>query len=315
MTWNIVKDITNRRTAYEEVLTLKIDGKLTENCQVISNTLNDYFVSSAIRVNGGKLNICYLNINHPMAYLYQTFNKHFPSIKFKHTSTREIKKIISSLKPSNSYGYGEISTNILKTCAQFIISSLTYICNQSLSTGIFPSWLKYSAVKPLFKKGNKNDMSNYRPISLLKSFSKIFKKLIYARIYQHLIDNNVLVDEQYGFRVNSSTVKATHKLLNTIVTALNNRNIVGGIFCDLHKPFDCVNHKILLAKMEFYGITGKFLNLIKSYLEDRYQKVSICSNTPIISLQTGKELLIGCLKDPFLAHYCSSFMLMTYPKY
>jgi hypothetical protein len=81
-----------------------------------------------------------------------------------------------------------------------------------------------------------------------------------TRIYQHLIDNNILVDEQYGFRVNSSSVKATHNLLNRILTALNSKNIVGDIFCDLHKAFDCVNHKMLLAKMEFYGVTGKFLN-------------------------------------------------------
>jgi hypothetical protein len=184
-----------------------------------------------------------------------------------------------SLKPSNLYGYDEIFTKILKTCAQFIISPFTYIRNQSLSTGVFPSWLKYSVGRPLFKKGNKNDMSNYRPISLLTPFSKIFEKLMYGRIYQHPIDNNILIDEQYGFRTNSSPVKAMRELLNAILNALNNKNVVGGIFSELHKAFDCVNHKILLAKMKFYGITGKFLTLIKSYLEDRYQKVSIHSNT------------------------------------
>jgi hypothetical protein len=88
-------------------------------------------------------------------------------------------------------------------------------------------------------------MSDCRHISLLMSLSKIFEKLIHTRIFQHLIDNNISVDAQYGFRINSSNVEATHKLLNAIFNALNNKKIVGATFCDLHKAFDCVNHKIL----------------------------------------------------------------------
>ena len=118
----------------------------------------------------------------------------------------------------------QISTKILKVSAQFIISPWTHICNQSLSTGIFPSHLKYSIVNTLFKKVNKNNKSNYRLLSLLTSFSKILAKLIYTRIYQHLIDNHILVDKQYGFRTNSSSVKVAHKLLNAILKTLNNNN-------------------------------------------------------------------------------------------
>jgi hypothetical protein len=98
------------------------------------------------------------------------------------------------------------------------------------------------------------------------------------RLYKHLVTHNILVREQYGFRDNSSTQKASFHLLNEIINALKNKNIVGGIFCDLHKAFDCVNHEILLAKLKFYGIKGNFLKLIKSYLIDRYQRVKICSN-------------------------------------
>jgi hypothetical protein len=121
-------------------------------------------------------------------------------------------------------------------------------------------------------------MPNYRTVSLLTSFSKIFEKLIYVRIYEHLVGNNISVDEQYVFRINSSTVIATHKVLNAVLNQLNNKKIFDGIFCALHKAFDCVNHKILLAKLEVYGITGKFLNLINSYLGDRYHKVSLRSS-------------------------------------
>jgi hypothetical protein len=82
--------------------------------------------------------------------------------------------------------YDEVSTRILKTSAPYISSPLTYIFNKILSTGIFPDRLKFSEIKPLFKKGDKTEFSNYRPISLLTSFSKIIEKIIYKRLYRHL---------------------------------------------------------------------------------------------------------------------------------
>jgi hypothetical protein len=94
------------------------------------------------------------------------------------------------------------------------------------------------------------------PISLLTAFSKVFEKIVYYRLLQHIETNNILADEQFGFRTSSSTDKASYKLIDGILNALNNRMMVGGIFCDLQKAFDCVNHSILLTKLKYYGITG-----------------------------------------------------------
>jgi hypothetical protein len=120
-------------------------------------------------------------------------------------------------------------------------------------------------------------MSNYRPISLLTFFSKIFEKVIFTRIYKHLNDNNISVKEQFGFRQRSYAEKAIYELLNKILNALNNKTMMGGIFCDLEKAFDCINHDILLSKLKFYGITGPAHDLITSYLCKRYQRVLINS--------------------------------------
>jgi len=148
-----------------------------------------------------------------------------------------------------------------------------------MSTGIFPDRLKFSEVKPLFKKGEKTEFSNYHPISLLNSFSKIIEKIIYRRIYQHLTENNILVQEQFGFREKSSIDIATFALLNTVLSSLDKKHFVGGVFCNLHKAFDCVNHNILLTKLGFYGISCIANQLMRSYLDHRYQRVVINDNT------------------------------------
>jgi len=131
-------------------------------------------------------------------------------------------------------------------------------------------------------------VANYRPISLLTAFSKVFERIIYERLLQHTETNNILTDVQFGFRTFSSTDKASYKLIDGILDALNNKMMVGGIFCDLQKAFDCVNHSILLTKLKFYGITGTTHKLIKSYLEGRYQRVVLNNNSPDLTFKLGK---------------------------
>jgi hypothetical protein len=161
---------------------------------------------------------------------------------------------------------------LLRLCSSFISSPLNYICNRTLSTGIFPDRLKYACIRPIFKKGKKEDINNYRPISILTSFSKIFEKVMQTRLLKHLNNHNILAQEQYGFRANLKTDDALFHLTNQTLNAPNNNSLVGAIFCDLEKAFDCVNHKILLTKLKFYGITDTHYKHYKSYLTDRYQR-------------------------------------------
>jgi len=125
-------------------------------------------------------------MTNPINHLTNNFRRPFPKISWQYASTYEIEKIIKSSRTKNRCGYNEISNHIIKLTAPFIISTLTYICNAVVSTGVFPGRLKYAEAKPIFKKGNKQEITNYRPITLLTSFFKIIEKRIYARLHAHI---------------------------------------------------------------------------------------------------------------------------------
>jgi hypothetical protein len=131
--------------------------------------------------------------------------------------------------------------------------------------------LKYAVVKPLFKKGDKSKIFNYRPISILSSFSKVLEKVMYAQLQEHLNKNSILAEEQFGFRSDSTTNKAIYMLINETLNALNSKFIVSGIFFYLQKVFDCLNRYILLSKLQFYGVNGKAKLWFESYLHNRYE--------------------------------------------
>jgi len=213
----MVKTITNNVTTSSNIAEMNVNNNLTSNSSTIANAFNASFSSVAENLTSTNYpGTDFTNTNDPLTYLKKNFKQTFSSIRLNNTTTHEVDKIIHSLKCKDSYGYDEISTRLLKNSAPYILSSLTYIFNKILSTGIFPDRLKFSEVKPLSKKGDRTDLSNYRRISLLTSFSKIIEKIIYKRLYRYLSENSILFEEQFGFREKSSTDLATYALLNTV---------------------------------------------------------------------------------------------------
>jgi hypothetical protein len=177
---------------------------------------------------------------------------------------------------------------------------LSYIYNYSLHTDIFPDHLKTAVVKPLCKKGDKFNFSNFRPILLLPSFTKILEKVIYSRLSRHLQTNNILAPEKYAFRKGMSTEDAAFRLTDSVLKSLNQKLYVGGIFCDLSKAFDCVNHEILLTKLHFYGIQGITIDWFRSYLTNREEMVEIKSPNSTNNLVSDWRILKhGVPKGPF----------------
>jgi len=192
--------------------------------------------------------------------------------------------------------------------SSYISSQFNYTCNKTLPKGISPDRLNYSIIKPLYTKGNKHDVSNYRLTYLPTSLSKLFGKIMPSRFKGDLTKYNILSMEKYGFRTNLTRRNATYTLTNVISNAMNNKLAVGCIFCDIEKAFDCINHDILLPKMEFYGVEKK-KTLYKYYLSNRYQRVSI-NNKKYSSMILYKESQINtvCHKVPSWEHCYFSYI-------
>ena len=175
-TWNIVKTITNSKNTIYNIPPMNINNKISSNPLVTANAFNTYFSSAAENLLINNFYGKDTNNNDPVTYLWQNFSQFSSSIKLNNATTYEIGKIIHSWKCRDSHGYDEITSRIFKIRAPYVLSTLTYIFNKILLTGIFPERLKFSEEKPLFKKGDITDFSNYKTISLLTSFSKIIEK-------------------------------------------------------------------------------------------------------------------------------------------
>uniref|UniRef100_A0A669B1C7 Reverse transcriptase domain-containing protein n=1 Tax=Oreochromis niloticus TaxID=8128 RepID=A0A669B1C7_ORENI len=190
------------------------------------------------------------------------------------TNEQEVINITLKCKSKSSMDYHDINMSVVKQVILNIASPLTYVCNLSFQSGCFPKKMKIAKVIPLYKSNDKHSFTNYRPISLLPQFSKILEKLFNSRLEKFLEKNQIINVGQYGFRTQRTTSMAIIEAVE-ITNALDKNKYAVGIFVDLKKAFDTINHSILLDKLERYAIRGKAGNWLKSYLTGREQYVSI----------------------------------------
>ena len=221
----------------------------------------------------------------PFSYMGPRVTDNF---KFSPTSIQEVMLILLQLDDKKSSGPVDTPIKLLKIAAPIIVPKLASIFNLSMSSGMFPKLMKIAKIIPIFKSGSRLLVTNYRPISLLPVFSKIFEKIIHRQLSTFLELKSLIFESQFGFQKKKSTLHSLIDIVENIRQCIENSKYGCGIFIDLKKAFDTVNHNILLRKLEHYGIRDVELNWFTSYLNDRYQ-FTFCNNTS----STTQKVLCG----------------------
>ena len=215
-------------------------------------------------------------------------NKNLNSIFLRPIEEHEVENEITNLNPNKSPGFDGYSAKILKNIYQSISKPLTHIYNQTFIMGIVPDQMKIALVSPIFKANENKKFENYRSISVLTCFSKVLEKLMYKRLIDFVEENDILSKHQYGFRKNRSTEHAIIEFIDKVTRAIDERKYTASVFLDLSKAFDTIDHRILIGKLEYYGIRGIAQCWFESYLRNRKQIVKY--NTV---QSTEKSILTG----------------------
>jgi hypothetical protein len=190
---------------------------------------------------------------------------------FPHTLILLTKELTNS-KSEDVYG---LSSFLFKHIIDIICEHLCHLINTSIVQGIYPKALKKSIVIPIYKKGDKEELSNYRPITLVPIISKLFERIIKNQLYEYLEKGSMIHHSQYGFRKGKSTINAVCKIVNEVLVNFENKTITLANFLDISKAFDSISHTLLLSKLNKYGILGIEKSLLSSYLQNRTQIVKI----------------------------------------
>ena len=290
--WNEIATVLGSRTKKETIPNLKINNLNVSDEEEISNQMNKFFANIGENL-ARKLPMSVSNFED---YLSDPPNK---SIFLPQTTTTITNKIIDSLCNKKSSGFDKVSQYLLKTVKESVTNSLTKLINVSISKQVYPSSLKTAKVIPIFKGGDKTNPSNYRPISLLSSFNKIFEKTLQINLIKFVEKHDILYCKQFGFRKYHSTTDALMATHDYIISCLNGDKKVLGIFIDLKKAFDSIDIQILLKKLNFYGIAGPFNNILRSYLTNRYVITEI-NNTKSSPLPIHFGVPQGSVLGPLL---------------
>ena len=228
----------HKKAVRKPISEIKISGVIVNDSAVIAEKFNNFFT----------------NVGPDLAKVIPTCNKK-PTEFLKHSSSNslffnptnpvEIFDIISNLKKTDSLGHDSIPLKLIQFCKLEFSKILSNLNNSAMMDGIFPDNLKVAKITPVFKAGDSYSVTTYRPISILTIFSKIFEKVICSRLENYLETNNILHKNQFGFRRKVSTCTALLQLVDKISTSIDKRKTTIGVFIDLAKAFDTVDHQIL----------------------------------------------------------------------
>ena len=288
--WNVIKSIINRGKKSKFQTKFFSNGAYITDQNTISEKSNDFFTG----IGPSLANAIPNTSERPESYMSE---KMINSLFLTMVTAEEVCKIVNELN-SGAPGCNDIPALLLKLALPHITEPLVYLCNLSLVEGVFPDTLKVANVKPLFKSGDAMLFNNYRPVSLLCVISKVFEKIMYTRLNEYLTINKILYMYQFGFRKHHSSYMAMMVLIDKLTKCLENGDFVIGVYLDFSKAFDTVNHKILLRKLEHYGVRGVALSWFESYLSNRKQYVTyndILSTSKNVSCGVPQGSILGPL--------------------
>ena len=265
-TWEMIRQVLSLSKNRNTVKAILFNNTEVFDELEISNLFNNFFCNIPLELDS---NIPVSSID-PLRYVTEVNS----SLFLRPVTAQECSKVIHSLKNSKSH-IDALPVDLFKKVSEVFSVVLADLTNKCFTSGMFPDPLKIACVTPVHKKGDTKLMSNYRPISVVHYLCKIIEKLILKRLNSFLLKFQILHDDQFGFREGKSTSDAIIRLLDYLYDAIDNNEFAIALFIDYQKAFDTVNRTILLRKIEKYGIRGRPLDLIASYLTNRCQYVKI----------------------------------------
>ena len=287
-TLSLVNGLMNQHNDKTSITSSRFNfgGRITEDTQEISDGFNDFFANVGPSTNN--------KVKQTESTPEQFLNKHSDpngnQFSPKTTTGNDIIELCREIKKKSSCDRSGVSQKLILNNIEILAPLIAHIWNCSISTGKFPSYAKVAKVVPVFKGKNldASEATNYRPISLLPVFGKILEKIMSEQLTHFLDTNKILFTSQYGFRKKHSTIFATMDFVDHIARNVDDGNFSYGVFLDLSKAFDTINHSFLLKKLHHYGVRGISLDWFESYLSDRSQYVSWNgSNSRSLPITTG----------------------------
>ncbi len=271
--WQCIRNLSGtKRTALPSAVK-NGEGEILDNEADIAAAFNLQFSKLSRRATIDKMNS--ETVKEKLETYVQGKLQNSQSFSIPAVTSNYVLKQLQKLDTNKAKGVDEMNPLFLKVAAHIIAPSLTHIFNLSLRTGTFPGAWKCAKVTPLHKKGAKDNLNNYRPISVLSVISKVIERHVHDSFYAYLSDNDLLYEGQSGFRPNHSCATALTHMTDKWLAALDSGNMVGVAFVDLSKAFDSVHHNILISKLKTYGCSPGALTWCQSYLNNRSQIVNV----------------------------------------
>ena len=279
-TWSLINELSSRKYKSRNISEIKTNDQTINSAHELAEVFNQYFTNIGPSL-AREIPPSTVKPEHYLKPTDKTFSLKAPSAS-------AVCRLLSELNGKKATGLDGIPCKLLKLAADIVGPSLANIFRCSIDTCIFPREWKLAKVIPIFKKGQKNDLNNYRPISLLPAVSKIFERLIHNQFYEYLNANQLLTNCQSGFRSLHSTLTALLEATNNWSINIDKGLLNGIIFIDLKKAFDTIDHEIVLQKLKNYGVEQKSLTWFRSYLDSRNQKCSVNG-----SMSTANNICCG----------------------